>query len=167
MRLALAGMTVFGAATLLAGCGKGSSEQPTMPSAAPAEAASSAPAMVESDAQKKLVAALPAPFNTGDPVAGEAKFAQCRSCHAIAKGAPNLTGPNLWGVYGRKAAEVADFTFSDDLKAAKLTLDAPTLDKWLENPKAMAAQTKMTFAGLKDPKDRQDVIAYLATQKDQ
>ncbi len=103
----------------------------------------------------------------GDPAAGEQKFAQCRSCHAIVKGAPNLTGPNLWGVFGQKAAQVPDFNFSDGLKAASLTFDAPTLDKWLENPRGLVPETKMTFVGVKDPKDRQDVIAYLATQKDQ
>ncbi len=137
-----------------------------MPSSAPLEL-SSAPPASETPAQKAIVAALPAPYNTGDPVAGEAKFAQCRSCHAIAKGAPNLTGPNLYGAFGHKAAQVPGFEFSDDLKNAKLTLDAPTLDKWLADPKSLAPQTKMTFQGLKVPQDRLDVIAYLATQTDQ
>ena len=166
MRLVLVGLAILGSAAVLAGCGKaGKSEEPVMPSAAPA--ASEAPPASESPAQKAIVAALPAPYNTGDPVMGQAKFAQCSTCHAIAKGAPNLTGPNLYGVFGAKAAQTPGFEFSDDLKNAKLTLDAPTLDKWIENPKALAPQTKMTFAGLKTAQDRHDVIAYLATQKDQ
>ena len=163
MRVVLSALAMVSTAALLAGCGK--SSPPVMPSAAPAE--SEAPPASETPAQKAVVAALPAPYNTGDPVAGEAKFAQCRTCHAIAKGAPNLTGPNLYGVFGRPAAHVEGFEFSDDLKAANLTLDAPTLDKWIENPKALAANTKMTFAGLKNAQDRYDVIAFLATQKDQ
>ena len=168
MRLVLTGLAILGSAAVLAGCGKGGgSEAPVMPSSAPLELASSTPPASESPAQKAIVAALPAPYNTGDPVAGEAKFAQCRSCHAIAKGAPNLTGPNLYGAFGGKAASVPGFDFSDDLKNAHLTLDAPTLDKWIENPKALAPQTKMTFAGLKSAQDRYDVIAFLATQKDQ
>jgi cytochrome c len=165
MRVVLSGLAIVSAAALLAGCGKGGSSEPTMPSAEPA-ASEAAPAS-ETPAQKAIVAALPAPYNTGDPVSGEAKFAQCRSCHAIAKGAPNLTGPNLYGVFGAKAAHVEGFEFSDDLKSANLTLDAPTLDKWIENPKALAANTKMTFAGLKTAQDRYDLIAYLAIQKDQ
>ena len=166
MRLVLAGLAILGSAAVLAGCGKsGASDQPVMPSAAPA--VSEAPPASETPAQKAVVAALPAPYNTGDPVAGEAKFAQCRSCHAIAKGAPNLTGPNLYGAFGGKAAQVAGFEFSDDLKNAKLTLDAPTLDKWIQNPKSLAPQTKMTFAGLPNAQDRYDIIAFLATQKDQ
>ena len=165
MRLVLTGLAILGTAMILAGCGKGGSQEAVMPSSAPLDL-SSAPPASETPAQKTIVAALPAPYNTGDPVAGEAKFAQCRPCHAIAKDAPNLTGPNLYGVFGRKAAQVAGFEFSDDLKAAKLTLDAPTLDKWIENPKALAPQTKMTFAGLKAAQDRYDVIAFLATQTD-
>jgi len=155
-------------ALLLTGCGK-KNDAPVMPSSAPlaieTPASSSTPAALTPD-QQKMLAALPAPYNTGDPVAGEAKFAQCRSCHAIVKGAPNLTGPNLYGVFGTKAAGVPGFAFSDDMKASNLTWDAPTLDKWIENPKGVLAQTKMTFIGLKDPKDRQDVIAYLALQRD-
>ena len=166
MRLVLAGLAILGSAAVLAGCGKsGGSEEAVMPSAAPA--VSEAPPASETPAQKAIVAALRAPYNTGDPVAGEAKFAQCRTCHAIAKGAPNLTGPNLYGVFGTKAAQTPGFEFSDDLKNAKLTLDASTLDKWIENPKALVPQTKMTFAGLKTAQDRYDVIAFLATQKDQ
>ncbi len=166
MRLVLTGLAILGSAAVLTGCGKGgSSQEAVMPSSAPLEA-SSTPAASETPAQKAIVASLPAPYNTGDPAAGEAKFAQCRSCHAIAKGAPNLTGPNLYGVFGGPAASVAGFEFSDDLKNAHLTLDASTLDKWLENPKALAPNTKMTFAGLKTAQDRYDVIAFLATQKD-
>jgi len=166
MRLVLAGLAILGSAAVLAGCGKsGGGEEPVMPSAAPA--VSEAPPASETPAHKAVVAALPAPYNTGDPVAGEAKFAQCRSCHAIAKGAPNLTGPNLYGVFGGPAAKAPGFDFSDDLKNAKLTLDAPTLDKWIQNPKSLAPNTKMTFAGLPNAQDRYDIIAFLATQKDQ
>ena len=156
----------LGSVAMLSGCGKKEEAvMPAAPSATPAAApASAAPPSAD---QQKMLAALPAPYNTGEAAAGEAKFAQCRSCHAIAKGAPNLTGPNLYGVFGNKAASVAGFDFSDDLKNAHLTLDAPTLDKWLENPKSLAPQTKMTFAGLKTAQDRYDVIAFLATQKDQ
>ena len=167
MRRVLAGLAILGSAAVLAGCSKGGSDAPVMPSSAPLASESSAPDFVATPQQKAIVAALPAPFNTGDPTAGEAKFAQCRSCHAIAKGAPNLTGPALYGVFGTKAAQIAGFDFSDDLKAANLTLDAPTLDKWLTDPRSLAPQTKMTFAGLKTPQDRYDIIAYLATQKDQ
>ncbi|MEJ0067120.1 MAG: hypothetical protein WDM85_18315 [Caulobacteraceae bacterium] len=60
-------------------------------------------------AQLEMVSALPARSHTGDPVAGEGKTAQCRSCHSFVKGGPNLTGPDLYGVIGTKAAAVPGF----------------------------------------------------------
>jgi cytochrome c len=158
----------LGAAALLSGCGK--SQAPVMPtpqSAAPeASSAPSGPAPL-TDAQKKMLSALPAPFNTADPAAGQQKFALCSSCHTIAKGGPNLTGPNLYGVFGTKAAQIAGFDFSDGLKKSGLTYDAATLDKWINDPKILVPETKMTFAGIKDAKDRADVVAYVAIQRDQ
>ncbi len=158
----------LGAAALLAGCGK-KSEEPVMPSTPPlsAEESAAAPPASATPEQLKMVAALPAPYNTGDPAAGQAKFAQCGSCHTIVKGGPNLIGPNLWGVYGTKAAEVPGFEFSDEMKSSGMTWDAPTLDKWITNPRAVLPQTKMTFVGVPDEKDRRDIIAYVATQRDQ
>jgi cytochrome c len=72
-----------------------------------------------------------------------------------------MTGPNLYGVFGRKAASVPGFSYSDPLKAAGWKWDAQHIDTWITDPKADLPGTKMTFAGLKDPKDRTDVIAYL------
>ena len=152
------------AAALVSACGK--SEPPVMPSSAPEAAAAPASAAPPSAEQLKSVAALPAPYNTGDPARGEEKFALCHTCHLSAKGAPNLTGPDLWGVFGTKAAQVPGFDFSDGLKKSGLTYDAPTLDKWITDPRVLVPDTKMTFAGVKDPKDRIDIIAYLATQHD-
>ncbi len=166
MRGVSAILVACGAAALLSGCGK-KSEEPVMPSAAPAtEAVAPASAAPPSPEQLKMLAALPAPFNTADPAAGETKFALCRSCHIIVKGGPNLTGPNLYGVFGTKAAEVAGFDFSDAMKGSGFTWDAPTLDKWITDPRAALPQTKMTFVGVKDAKDRADIVAYVALQRD-
>ena len=153
----------LGAAALLSGCGK--SEEPVMPSTQ-AAAPEAAPSTAPTPDQLKMLAALPAPYNTADPVNGMAKFALCRSCHTITKGGPNLTGPNLYGVYGTKAAAVPGFDFSDDMKHSGFTWDAPTLDKWITDPRAALPQTKMTFLGVKDAKDRADIVAYVAIQRD-
>jgi cytochrome c len=72
-----------------------------------------------------------------------------------------MTGPNLYGVFGRKAGAAANFSYSDGLKAAGWTWDAAHIDTWITNPKAMVDGTRMSFVGVKDPKDRADVIAYL------
>ncbi|HEX5263405.1 MAG TPA: cytochrome c family protein [Phenylobacterium sp.] len=147
------------AAATLSACNK-----PASPSAGQT-ASTAAPAPALSDAEKAaLQAKLPAPYNTADLSNGESKFALCSSCHTLPEGGPNLTGPNLHGVFGRKAASLPGFAYSDTLKAAGWTWDAAHIDTWITDPKVAAPGTKMTFAGLKDPKDRTDVIAYLMIQ---
>ncbi|THD78794.1 MAG: cytochrome c family protein [Phenylobacterium sp.] len=146
----------------LAGCNKSSNSQaPTNEAATSAGATPAEP----TDAQKKaLIATLPAPYSTGDLDNGEAKFAICKSCHTLTAGGPDMTGPNLNGVFGRKVASKPGYNYSDPMKAQAFTWDTDHLDKWLTDPKAMIPGTKMTFVGFKDPKDRIDVIAYLKAE---
>jgi cytochrome c len=146
----------------LAGCGPSGGSAPANTAA---ETSAPAPAPVLSDAQKKaLVAQLPAAYQAADLSNGEAKFALCRSCHTTAQGGDDMTGPNLWGVFGRKAGSKASFTYSDDLKKAGWTWDADRIDKWIANPRAVLAGTKMTFVGMPDANDRRDVVAFLKVQ---
>ena len=151
---------VAGLAAGLAGCGKpssGSSESSSAP------AAPTPPAPTEAEKAATL-AALPEPYHTADLKDGEAKFGVCRSCHTITPGGANMTGPNLYGVFGRKPGTHPDFNYSDAVKNATFTWDLPDLDKWLSDPKGFLPGTKMTFPGFKNPKDRIDVIAYLAVE---
>ena len=159
MRVAVSLMALAAGALLLSGCGKssGGADQPAAPSE-PASAAAPTAAQL-----KALVATLPAPYNGGDLANGELKFNQCRACHTPEQGGPNMVGPNLWGVFGRKAGSVAGFNYSDGLKASGITWDAPTIDKWITDPHAMVSDTRMSFMGIKDAKDRTDVVAYLKT----
>jgi cytochrome c len=155
---------VVALALLAAACGK--KEEPVMPAAENAPLSAEAPPApaVLTDAQKASLASLPAPFNTADPEDGRRQFGQCRSCHSITEGGPNMTGPNLWGVYGRKAATEAGYSYSDGLKAAGWTWDAGKLDAWIKNPRALVPDTKMTFLGVKDDKRRADIVAFLKLQ---
>jgi cytochrome c len=93
-----------------------------------------------------------------------ASFARCAVCHNVAKGAPNKLGPNLFGTYGHKMGE-GKFAFSDAVKKANLTLDDATLDKWLENPRALVPGNRMSFPGLKDAAKRKEIIDYLKKQR--
>ncbi len=150
--LTLAAVTL---SVTLSACNKTSSN-------APADQSASTPPAAMSDADKqKALAALPAPYNTADLANGESKFALCATCHTLPQGAPNMTGPNLHGVFGRKAGTLSGYTYSDPLKATGWTWDAAHIDTWITDPKVAVPGTKMTFVGLKDPKDRTDVIAYL------
>lgn len=143
----------------LSGCGKSSSTQTVDTSGAGGAETAAAPPTL--DQMKATQASLPAPYNTADLANGQSKFALCTSCHTIAKGGPNMTGPNLYGIIGSKAATVPDFHFSDVMKASNITWDPQKLDQWITDPKVMLPGTKMTFAGMKDPKDRTDTIAYV------
>jgi cytochrome c len=86
---------------------------------------------------------------------------RCSGCHALDV---NKEGPKLRGVYGRHAAAVADFPYSDALKKTGARWDEATLDGWLADPDAMAPDTDMAFR-LKDAEERKAVIAYLKTLK--
>ena len=96
----------------------------------------------------------------GDATAGAQVFSKCKACHVIDKPA-NRVGPYLMGVAGRQAGHFEGFKYSDAMKDSGLTWDDATLDKYLADPKGFLPKNKMAFAGLKDEKDRQDVIAYL------
>lgn len=117
-----------------------------------------------SQADQVALAALPAPYNAGDLVNGRQVFNQCRSCHTVAAGAPNLVGPNLHGVFQRRIGTKADYTYSEAAKAAAWRWDPAQLDGWLQDPRGFLPGTKMAFAGVKEPTDRRDVIGYLLVE---
>ncbi len=101
-----------------------------------------------------------------DPAKGADVFKKCGACHTDQKGGPNGIGPQLWGVVGRTRATEAGFAYSDALKGKPGAWDWDTLGEWLKSPKAFAPGTKMTFAGLSNPQDRANLIAYLNSQSD-
>ncbi|HZV85276.1 MAG TPA: cytochrome c family protein [Brevundimonas sp.] len=111
-----------------------------------------------------LLATLPAPYNAADLENGRRVFARCRSCHTITEGGPNMTGPNLYGVFGREAGTAAKFNYSTAVREADFVWNAERLDDWLENPRTFLKGTKMTFAGIPDETDRRDVIAFLKVE---
>lgn len=103
---------------------------------------------------------------TADPAKGEQTFNKCMACHNADKGGPNQMGPNLWGVLGEAIGQGKGFAFSDALSKKGGTWNWDNLSQWLTSPKAFAPGTKMTFAGLSNPQDRANVIAFLNTHSD-
>ena len=105
-------------------------------------------------------------FAQGDVPAGEAVFKKCAICHTIGEGAKTKVGPVLNGVLGRTAGTLEDFTYSKAMKdagAGGLVWTPETLSEFLAKPKDFVKGTKMSFAGLSNPDDVANVIAYLAT----
>jgi len=106
--------------------------------------------------------ALAAPAAGADPEHGKQVFAACAACHTEKADA---LGPSLKGVLGRKSAALDDFRYSGPMRRANLTWDANTLHEFLSDPQGKVSGTRMPFGGLNDPKDVDDVVAYLATLK--
>jgi cytochrome c len=97
---------------------------------------------------------------SGDAAAGERLYQACMGCHSLGE---NDVGPRHRGVVGRKAGTVPDYVYSMALRRSGLVWTSANLDKWLTNPQKLVPGAKMFFSVAK-PKDRADIIAYLAQQ---
>ena len=102
------------------------------------------------------------PAGAADPVRGALLYKECAGCHAPQR---TLQGPPHCGVVGRKAASVEGFVYSDALRDAGIVWDEPHLHEFLTFPIANMPGTKMGFAGLFDEVDRNDVIAFLKSER--
>jgi len=111
-----------------------------------------------------LCAALPSAAQDGDPDRGLKVFSACKSCHQVGANARNGVGPHLDGLFGRPAGSLDGFKYSSAMKKkgeAGLVWDDAALDTYLEKPNALVPGTRMSFRGMRNVNDRQDVIAYL------
>lgn len=100
-----------------------------------------------------------------DVAAGQRVFNQCRACHTVEQGGRNGVGPNLHGVFGRRAASVEGFRYSAPMRQKGeegLVWTPETLAPYLRNPRAVVPGGSMAFAGIRN-NDQQitDLIAYL------
>jgi nitrite reductase (NO-forming) len=97
----------------------------------------------------------------GDVEQGRQVYRKCQVCHSLETGKNGL-GPSLAGIFGKKAATVPNYTYSEALRASNLTWDAATLDRYLQDPQKLVPGNKMPFPGMRTENERRDVIAYLA-----
>jgi cytochrome c len=94
----------------------------------------------------------------GDAQAGEAIYARCLACHALAY---DRTGPKHCGLFGRRAGSLPGFHYSQAMQRSKIVWSEKTLDRFLDDPLKALPGTAMGYAGVKDRRERADLIAYL------
>jgi cytochrome c len=102
---------------------------------------------------------------TADAAKGADVFKKCAACHTVNQGGANGIGPNLYATLGEPIGQgKGGFAFSDALKGVGGNWDFDKMNAWLTSPRKFAPGTKMTFAGLPNPQDRANVLAYLNSQ---
>jgi cytochrome c len=105
-------------------------------------------------------AATSGPARAADVAHGQKVFQACAACHTER---PDAIGPSLKGVVGRHAAALEDYRYSNPMRRANLVWDESNLREYIANPQEKVRGNRMPFGGLTDPKDVEDVIAYLKT----
>jgi cytochrome c len=98
-----------------------------------------------------------------DPARGERTAQVCAACHSFDQGGPNRVGPNLWGVVGRPVGSHAGFAYSAAVKGHGGAWTYEELDRYLTSPARDIPGNKMAFSGLRNPRDRANLLAYLAS----
>jgi cytochrome c2 len=101
------------------------------------------------------------PFAEADLGRGELLSLACQACHTFRAGEEPKEGPNLNGVFGRRAGRGTDFDYSDALRDSGIVWTPEQLDAWLKDPAGFVAGTKMGFTGYRSAADRRDLIAFL------
>ncbi len=92
---------------------------------------------------------------------GQKIFKKCIHCHTYKPGDSHRIGPNLYGMFGRKAGKIVDFDFSEAWENANFVWTEKTLDHYLSDPHKMIPNNQMPFDGLSRASDRKALIIYL------
>ncbi len=105
---------------------------------------------------------LAGPAMAADAARGQSVFGNCFACHAVGPDPPPRAGPELNGLLGRAAGGLGGYAYSDAMRDSGIVWSAETLRPFLGDPRGTVPGTRMFFAGLRDPQQVEDLIAYLA-----
>jgi cytochrome c len=111
-----------------------------------------------------VLTALPAAAAGNVKVGADVYSAECAECHSTRPN-KNKKGPSLFGVVGRRAAELPDAKYSEAMQRSGWVWDADTLRRYLHHPRAALPGGTMKYDGLRDAQALEDLVAYLATIK--
>ena len=173
-RISLPVIGLGAAALCLSACGGEPTQSQTPPAPAsdtadnappPSDANDSAPADMPDEAATATETRVVELDPSCDRAAAERAMTQCKVCHSIEPGAANLTGPNLFGVYGREAAALDGFAYSPTLRNAGIVWNEETLDGFLESPPRYLPGNRMAFGGVRNEDARAALICYLKALK--
>ena len=103
----------------------------------------------------------------GDASKGKVTFQRCAICHRVEKDGVNGLGPNLFGVVGRKAGTAKDFAYSSAMKNSGITWTQDKLAAYITHPAQVVPGNRMAFAGINNAAHVSDVVAYLATLRNE
>lgn len=92
---------------------------------------------------------------------GEAVFKQCAACHSVGENARNKIGPQLNGLFGRKAGSVEGYFYSPANKNSGIVWSEENFSAYIKDPRSFIPGTKMAYAGLKSEEEIKDLIAYM------
>ena len=112
-----------------------------------------APALADADLDARLAAA--------NLKRGQLLYMVCKACHDVEAGLPHKVGPNLHGMFGRKAGTAEGFRYTDALVKSGIVWTPETMDAWLKQPGAMVPGNGMAFAGIANDADRASLVAWL------
>lgn len=99
---------------------------------------------------------------SGEASRGQRVFnTQCRACHTLEKDGASAAGPNLHGVFGRKAGTGGGYDSSDAMKKSGIVWDDATMAEYNRDPKGKVPGTKMLYNGVKNAGQLADLVAYL------
>jgi cytochrome c len=121
--------------------------------AATALLAVAVPAMADAGLDARLAAA--------NLKRGQLLYMVCKACHDVEAGLPHKVGPNLHGMFGRKAGTAEGFRYTDALVKAGIVWTPETMDAWLKQPGALVPGNGMAFAGIANDADRASLVAWL------
>jgi cytochrome c len=100
------------------------------------------------------------------PVDGAAAFQKCASCHAVGPNAHAAFGPQLNGLFGRRAGSTPDYVYSDAMKHSNIVWNDATLAAFLRDPHQVVPGTRMRFWGIGNEKEIAALLAHLRTFQD-
>ena len=120
----------------------------------------------EGSSEKSEAGNIMALFASTSAADGEKVFKKCAACHSITKGGANKIGPALWGILGRKSGSLTGYKYSKAMAAFGKQWSFEQMNGFLIKPKEWVKGTKMSYAGLKNAKDRAALILYMNENTD-